>query len=90
MTPDGNSAGPGRNIIRAALRRRALRRVLLSIWAFLTLVLIFCVILLAFEMVRQGQDPLAAVKNVDRQNNWAYEEPPSIRNALKHSRNSLA
>jgi hypothetical protein len=72
MTPDRYSAGPDRNIVRAASRRRALRRVLLSIWAFLTLVLIFCVILLALEMVRQGQDPLASVKNANRQ------IPPSV------------
>jgi len=47
--------------VRAALRRRALFRVLLSVWAFVTLALLLCVVLLAVEMTRQGQDPLASV-----------------------------
>jgi hypothetical protein len=51
-----------RKEIRAALRRRALFRVLLSVWAFVTLVLLLCVVLLAVEMTRQGHDPLAAVQ----------------------------
>jgi hypothetical protein len=51
-----------RKEVRAALRRRALFRVLLSIWAFATLVLVLCVVLLAVEMTGQGQDLLASVK----------------------------
>jgi hypothetical protein len=63
MTPDKLFAGFDRKAIRAASRRRALHRVLLSIWALFTLVLVFTVGLLAFEMIRQGQDPLASVKD---------------------------
>jgi hypothetical protein len=62
MTPVIETLGPGKAAVRAARRRSAVRRVLLSVWAFVTLVLVFCVILLAVEMVRQGQDPLASVK----------------------------
>lgn len=51
-----------RKEIRAALRRRALFRVLMSVWALVTLVLLLCVVLLAVEMTRQGHDPLAAVQ----------------------------
>ena len=62
MTPPFHSAGPEGRAVRDARRRAAIHRVLLSAWAFLTLVLVFCVILLAVEMVRQGQDPLASIK----------------------------
>ena len=53
-----------RKEVRAALRRRALFRVLLSVWAFVTVVLALCAVLLAVEMTRQGKDPLASVKEV--------------------------
>jgi hypothetical protein len=62
MTRALRTVEPGRVAVRAARRRFALRRVLLSVWAFVTLVLVFCVILLAFEMIRQGQDPLASIR----------------------------
>jgi len=46
----------------AARRRSLLARVLFAAWGMLTLVLLFCVILLVFEMVRKGQDPLASLR----------------------------
>ena len=49
-----------------ARRRSLLARVLFAAWGMLTLVLLFCVILLVFEMLRKGQDPLASLR-----------EPPS-------------
>jgi hypothetical protein len=46
----------------AATRRAAVKRLLLVAWAMGTLILVFVVVLLASEMVRQGKDPLAPVK----------------------------
>lgn len=40
-------------------QRETLRTALLSLWAMGTLVLIFCVGLLVYEMVQQGQEPLS-------------------------------
>jgi len=47
-------------------RRAVIRRLLLGAWAMATLILVFCVALLAYEMVRQGKDPLAALKKAQR------------------------
>lgn len=41
-----------------SFQSRVFRKVLLSAWAMATLVLLFCLLLLANEMVRQGVDPL--------------------------------
>lgn len=43
-------------------RRHIVRRVMLSIWAMATLVLLFCVILLVLEMLRTGTDPMALLR----------------------------
>ncbi len=42
-------------------RRDILRMVFLTFWGMLTLVLFFCVVLLVNEMVKSGNDPLAAI-----------------------------
>ena len=47
---------------RSETRRAAMGRFLLALWGLATLVLLFCVVLLAYEMVRQGKDPLASLK----------------------------
>jgi spore germination protein GerM len=39
-----------------------IRKLFLSIWAMVTLILLFSVYLLANEMIRQGQDPLGIIK----------------------------
>jgi hypothetical protein len=43
-------------------RQAFYRRTLLSIWAMVTLVLAFCVLLLFNEIARQGHDPLELIK----------------------------
>ncbi len=44
-------------------RRRIFQNLLLSIWAMVTLVLFFCVLLLVYEMIQTGTDPLAMVRS---------------------------
>lgn len=46
----------------AAGRRAFFWRALLVAWSMVTLVLLFCVVLLVVEMIRGGQDPLELVK----------------------------
>jgi hypothetical protein len=43
-------------------RHHILRNILLSLWAMLTLVLVFALFLLANEMVREGRDPLGLLR----------------------------
>ncbi|MFP4500661.1 MAG: GerMN domain-containing protein [Candidatus Hydrogenedentota bacterium] len=43
-------------------RGRIVRNILLSVWALLTLVLLFALLLLANEMVREGRDPLMLLR----------------------------
>ncbi|MCC6143898.1 MAG: GerMN domain-containing protein [Candidatus Hydrogenedentes bacterium] len=43
-------------------QNEVIRKLFLSIWAMVTLILLFCVILLANEMIRQGQDPLGLLQ----------------------------
>jgi spore germination protein GerM len=43
-------------------RQDILKKVMFSLWGMLTMVLLFCVILLVNEMMQRGQDPLAAVR----------------------------
>jgi hypothetical protein len=50
------------------------KKSLLAAWAVLTLILAFCVILLVYEMVRQGQNPLAI-------SNEPLPPPPEIMDA---------
>lgn len=45
----------------ATERRGFLKQVALALWAMTTLVLLFCVFLLAREMVRRGQNPLPVI-----------------------------
>lgn len=47
----------------AADRRRAVRSLLVAFWMMLTLVLLFVVLLLVRQMWKNGQDPLAALRN---------------------------
>lgn len=44
------------------IRREAVRRIIFAAWAMATLVLFFCAVLLAWELARQGGDPLAALR----------------------------
>jgi germination protein M len=48
-------------------RQDALRKLLLAVWSMVTLVLFFCVILLAREMIEAGQDPADAFLAVSRE-----------------------
>lgn len=45
-----------------AHRQDILKKVFISVWAMITMVLLFTVILLAKEMLAQGKDPLATVR----------------------------
>lgn len=44
------------------MRDDALRKVFMALWAFVTLVLVFLVILLVGQMMEQGQDPLSILR----------------------------
>jgi len=46
-----------------ATRTALVRRVLLAAWGMATFVLLFCVVLLVYSMVSQGQDPLGPVRD---------------------------
>jgi len=44
------------------VRQSILKKLALSIWAMATLVLFFCVVLLAKEMIDTGRDPLSSLR----------------------------
>ncbi|NIA12973.1 MAG: hypothetical protein GWP08_02745 [Nitrospiraceae bacterium] len=46
-----------------AKRAALVRRVLMAAWGMATFVLLFCVVLLVYSMVSQGQDPLGPVRD---------------------------
>ncbi len=46
----------------APWQQRVLRKLGLAVWSMVTLVLLFCVILLVNEMFKAGQDPLAGLR----------------------------
>ena len=45
----------------AEKRKQILQRLMLAIWAMVTLVLVFCLALLMNEMMKSGRDPFAAI-----------------------------
>lgn len=47
------------------------RTAIFGVWGLFTLILLFCVVMLVREMMRQGQDPLAAIDLSDRSFNTA-------------------
>lgn len=59
----------------AVRRQDILRKFMISIWAMVTLVLFFSVILLVREMLETGQDPLAALRVASEQETEAMPAP---------------
>jgi hypothetical protein len=57
------------------IRRETVRRIIFAAWAMATLVLFFCVILLVWELVRQGADPMAALRATPAANTPAEPAP---------------
>lgn len=61
------------------IRRDTVRRVIFAAWAMATLVLFFCVVLLVWELARQGMDPLAALRAAPAAEGGASVEPAAVR-----------